>query len=73
MTQKNDFQDCFAYPLEKGCAVFARPRGEGILVLMGKYNAMSLLKKMILHTKEILRVSHCFFEGRSLRLKILKA
>ena len=38
---------------------------------MGKYDAMTLLKDMIRHVEELLRVSYCFFQGRPLKLTIL--
>ena len=50
----------------------AETPGGGTILLMGKYNAMPLLKDTIEHTDEIVRVSYCFFQGRPLELKILK-
>lgn len=71
MTKKDEFKDCFVYPVEEGRAIFARPKGKGVVVLMEKYDAMSLLKSMIEHTADIVRVSYCFFQGRPLTLTIV--
>ena len=73
MTKKDQFKDCFVYPVEEGHAIFARPKGKGVVVLMEKYDAMSLLKDMIEHTADIVRVSFCFFQGRPLNLTIVPA
>ena len=73
MTKKDEFKDCFVYPVEEGCAIFARPKGKGIVVLMEKYDAMPTMKAMIQHTADIVRVSFCFFQGRPLQLSIVQA
>ena len=70
--KKDQFEGYFVYPVEKGHAVFARPKGEGAVLLMEKYDAMPALKSMIEHTVEIVRISYCFFEGRPLVLNIVK-
>ena len=73
MTQKDEFKDCFVYPVEEGKAFFARPKSERIVVLMEKYDAMPTLKDMIQHTADIVQVSYCFFQGRPLKLSIVQA
>ena len=70
MAKKEEYKDCFVYPVEQDCAVFARPKGPGTVLLLQKYNAMPLLKDIIEHAEDILRVSFCFFQGRPLELKI---
>ena len=47
MAKKDQFEGYFVYPVEKGCAVFARPRGEGAVLLMEKYDAMPALKSLV--------------------------
>ena len=73
MTKKDEFKDCFVYPVEEGRAIFARPKGKGIVMLMEKYDAMPTLKDMIQHTEDIVRVSFCFFQGRPFKLSIVQA
>ena len=63
MKKKDEFKDCFVYPMEEGRAIFARPKGKGVVVLMEKYDAMPTLKDMIQQTADIVQVSYCFFEG----------
>ena len=73
MTKKDEFKDYFVYPVEEGHAIFARPKGKGVVVLMEKYDAMPMLKDMIEHTADIVRVSFCFFEGRPFKLSTVQA
>ena len=40
---------------------------------MDKYDATKLLKSMIEHVAEIIEVSVCFFEGRPLKLTIVRS
>ena len=72
ITKQEDYQDCFVYPVEKGHAIFARPRRKATFLLIEKYDAMGLLKEMIEHVEDILCVSYCFFQGRPLELHIVK-
>ena len=72
MEKRDEYKDWFVYPTEKGCAVFARPKGPGTVLLMDRYDAMPTLKDMIGHAEDILRVSFCFFQGRPLELKIVR-
>lgn len=72
MEKRDEYKGCFVYPAEKGCAVFARPKGPGTVLLMDRYDAMPTLKDMIGHAEDILRVSFCFFQGRPLELKIMR-
>ena len=72
MTKREEYRDCFLYPLEEGNAVFAKPKGDGVVVLMEKYNAMTLLREMIGHAEDILRASYCFFQGRPFNLTIVR-
>ena len=72
ITKREEYKDCYVYPAEKGCAVFAKPKGRPVFQLMEKYDALPLLESMIGHVEDIVRVSFCFFEGQPLRLTILK-
>ena len=72
ITKKDEYQDCYFYPVGRGSAVFAKPRGTPVFLLLEKYDAMQLLGHMINHVDEIIRSSYCFFEGRPLELKIVK-
>ena len=72
MAKKEEYKDCFVYPMEKETAVFAKPKERGVLVLIEKYDATPTLKAMIEHVADIVRVSYCFFEGRPLKLTILQ-
>ena len=69
LEKRKDYEDCFIYPMEEEHAIFARPR-DNALVLLEKYDAMSILKAMIEHVGEIIQISYCFFEGRPLKLSI---
>ena len=68
--KSGEYKDCFVYPVEDDHAVYAKPKGKGILVLLSKYDAMPTLADMIEQTEETVRVSFCFFEGRPLNLEI---
>ena len=72
ITNRDEYQDCFFYPVGNGSAVFARPKGKPVFLMLDKYDVMQLLGQMIQHVGEIIRVSYCFFEGRALELKIVK-
>ena len=72
MEKRDEYKGCFVYPAEKRCAVFARPKGPGTVLLMDRYDAMPTLKGMIEHAEDILLVSFCFFQGRPLKLKIVR-
>ena len=72
ITKSKDYPDHFVYPAERGCAVFAKPADGQSILLLEKYDAMSLLKNWIEHTEEIVRVSYCFFRGEPFNLTILK-
>ena len=69
-TKREEYKDCFMYPMEKGRAIFARPKSCRI-ILLDKYDAMSLLKSMAEHVGDIVRFSHCFFEGRPFKMTIV--
>ena len=71
--KKEQFEDFFVYPTDKGRAIFARPRDPVTVLLMEKYNALPMLKDMIGHAADILRLSYCFFQGRPFKLTIIKA
>ena len=70
--RREEYKDCFMYPMEKGQAIFARPKTFSI-ILLEKYDAMGTLKAMAEHVGDIVRLSHCFFEGRPFKLSIIKA
>ena len=72
MTKKEEYKDCFVYPVEEARAIFARPKGKEVMVLIEKYDAMPTLKTMIEHTAEIVQASFCFFEGRPFKLSIVQ-
>ena len=72
ITKREEYQDFFCYPVGKGSAVFAKPKGTPVFLLFDKYDAMQVLGQMIKHVDDIIRVSYCFFEGRPLELKIVK-
>ena len=73
MEKQAQYEDCFAYPVGKGSAVFARPEGRPTVLLMDKYDATGLLKSMIEHVADIIRISFCFFEDRPLKMTILRS
>lgn len=62
MNKKSEYEGCFVYPMEEGAAIFARPKGDGTVLIMDKYSAMPLLMNMIEHTEDILHNTYCFFE-----------
>ncbi len=72
ITKRDEYEDCFVYPVEKGHAIFAKPKDRPVFRLIEKYDAMPLLESMIGHVEDIVRVSFFFFEGRPLELTILK-
>ena len=72
ITKREDYRDCFVYPMEEGNAVFAKPKGNPVFLLTEEYDAMPTLKTMIEHTADIVRVSYCFFQGRPLELTIIR-
>ena len=72
LAKKDEYQDCFGYSVGKGRAVFARPKGRLQVLLMEEYDGTELLKSMIEHVAEIVGISSCFFEGRPLKLTILR-
>ena len=57
--------------MEEGQAVFARPK-DNTLILLEKYDAMSILKAMIEQVGDIVQISYCFFEGRPLKFSIAR-
>ena len=69
-TKREEYKDCFMYPMEKGCAIFARPKSCSI-ILLEKYDAMGVLKAIAEHVGDILLLSHCFFEGRPFKMRIV--
>ena len=64
---REKYKDCFVYPMEKGQAVFAKPKTYSI-ILLEKYDALKLLKAMDEHVGDIVRASHCFFERRPFKM-----
>ena len=72
LEKQSEYQDCFDYSVGKGRAVFARPKGRLQVVLMEEYDGTELLKSMIEHVAEIVEISSCFFEGRPLKLTIIR-
>ena len=69
-TKREEYADCFMYPMEKSSAVFARPQSHSV-ILLEKYDAMGLLKAMVEHVGDIVRLSHCFFDGRPFKMNIV--
>lgn len=68
--RKGEYEDWFMYPMDKGNAIFARPKSFSF-ILLEKYDAMKILKVMAEHVGDVVRRSHCFFEGRPFKIKIL--
>ena len=71
-TRRDEFEDCFMYPMEKGHTIFARPKKFSI-ILLGKYDAMSILKAMAEHVGDVVQLCHCFFEGRPFKMNIVRS
>lgn len=69
-TKIEEYKDCFMYPMEKGHAIFVRPKSYDI-VLLEKYHALTLLKALAEHVGDIVKLSHCFFEGRPFKMEVL--
>ena len=59
------------YPMEKGHAIFARPK-TCCVILLEKYDAMAILKSMAEQVGNIVQLSHCFFEGRPFKMNIVR-
>ncbi len=72
MSKEGEFDDCFVYPVEKDHAFFARPTGDPAFLLMDEFDAIPILKEMIGHVEDVVRVAYCFFEGTPLRLTIVR-
>ena len=70
--RKDEYVDWFMFPMEKDRAIFARPQSCSIS-LLDKYDALGILKTMAEHVGDIVRSSHCFFEGRPFTIKIVPA
>ena len=68
--KRKEYKNCFIYPMEKGQAIFAKPKTFGI-ILLEKYDAMKILKELAEHTGQIVQLSHCFFEGRPFEMRII--
>ena len=51
---------------------FLRDLKRGASFLLEKYDAMRLLKTMAEHVGDIVRLSHCFFEGRPFKMNIVE-
>ena len=71
-SKSQNYKDYFMYPMEKGSAIFARPKTCKI-ILLEKYDAMKVLKTMAEHVGDIVRLSHCFFEGRPFKIEIIRS
>lgn len=69
--KQGEFAGYFRYPVERDHAVFAKPRDLAVR-LMEKYDALGLLKSMIEHVEEIVRLSSCFFIGEPFRMTIIR-
>ena len=67
---REDYEDCFVYPMEKGQAFFAIPKTYNI-ILLEKYDALKMLKAMAEHVGNIVQLSHCFFERRPFKMTII--
>ena len=68
--RKGEYEGWFMYQMEKGSAFFARPNSFSV-TLLEKYDAMKTLKAMAEHVGDIVRLSHCFFEGRPFKIEIV--
>lgn len=69
--KSEEYKDCFMYPMEKGHAIFARPK-TCCVILLEKYDAMAILKSMAEQVGNIVQLSHCFFEGRPFKMNIVR-
>ena len=72
LSERENYKDCFVYPLEEGQALFAWPTEKLKFLLCEKYDAMSTLRSMIEHTADIVGVSYRFFVGLPFNLTIIK-
>ena len=72
LQRREEFKNCFMYPMEKGRAIFARPKKFSI-ILSEKYDAMGILKAMAEHVGDVVQLSHCFFEGRPFKMNIVRS
>ena len=72
ITMQEEYKDYFMYPAEWGHAIFARPKHKPTFLLTGRHDAIPLLNEMIGHVEDVLRVSYCFFQGRPLKLEIIR-
>ena len=70
--REKEYRDCFTYPVEEGMAFFARPKGQPVFLLLGKYNAIRMLGVMIQFVSDIVRASYCFFQGMPFKMKIVR-
>ena len=73
MGKREEYKGCFVYPVEEGQAFFAKPKGEPMFLLLGKYDAVRILGVMIQLVWDILRASYCFFQGLPFKTKIIRA
>ena len=73
MARLEEYKGCFVYPVEEGHAVFARPKGKPMFLLLGKYDAIGLLGVMIQLVWDILGASYCFFQSLPFKLNIIRA
>ncbi len=67
---RDKYKNCFVYPMEKGQVIFTAPKNYTIL-LLEKYDALGILKEMAEHVGDVVRLSHCFFEGRPFKMTII--
>lgn len=70
VARKQEYRDWFMYRMEKNQALFANPKSISI-ILLEKYDALKLLKALTEHVGDVVRASHCFFEGHPLRVKFM--
>lgn len=64
MTKGDDYPGLLHVPRRKGATRYLRRRRvKGIVVLMEKHDAMTLLKEVNGQTVDTVKASHCFFRG----------
>ena len=73
MNKQEEYKDCFVYPVQEGQAIFARPKGKPVFLLLDKYDAIKVLGVMIQLVWDILRASYCFFQGLPFKLNVIRS
>ena len=70
VADREEYKGWFMYPMERGHAIFANPKSITVM-LLEKYHALKLLKALAEHVGNVVRASHCFFEGRPFEVRFV--